>query len=263
MIALHQFDVIIVNSSGGKDSLASLYEVVRQAKAQDYPMDQIVVSHQDLKSMEWEGTKELVEQQAALFGLSVEISAYRDKDGNEKDLLDYVERRGMWPSSKARFCTSDFKRGPGGRVITKLTKGMDQSNVLYVFGFRKQESTARSKKEPFTFNKRQSTKTREVWDWLPIHDWTEERVWSVIKGNDLPYHRAYDLGMPRLSCCFCIFSPFDALVVAGRENPELLQRYVDQEARIGHSFKSDLKLASVKAAIDEGYEPKKIKNWIM
>lgn len=30
-----------------------------------------------------------------------------------------------------------------------------------------------------------------------------------------------DLGMPRLSCCFCIFSPRSALLLAGKHNPGL------------------------------------------
>lgn len=69
--------------------------------------------------------------------------------------------------------------------------------------------------------------------------------------------------MPRLSCVFCIFSPFDALVIAGKENPELLDKYVQVEEKIKHSFKQDASLASVKEAIAEGYEPKTIENWIM
>ena len=57
---LNNYDLIIINSSGGKDSLAALYEVCRIAKDQDFPFSKIAVSHQDLGSMEWEGTKELV-----------------------------------------------------------------------------------------------------------------------------------------------------------------------------------------------------------
>jgi hypothetical protein len=52
------------------------------------------------------------------------------------------------------------------------------------------------------------------------------------------YHFAYDLGMPRLSCCFCIFASEDALMIAGKHNPELLTEYVRVETKIDHTFKN-------------------------
>ena len=69
--------------------------------------------------------------------------------------------------------------------------------------------------------------------------------------------------MPRLSCCFCIFSPFDALVCAGYANPELLDRYVEVEEKIGHTFKNGFAIKEVKEAIKKGYKPKNISDWVM
>lgn len=260
---LFDYDLVVVNSSGGKDSVCALWEVCRLATEQNYPFKQIVVSHQDLGNVEWKGTKELVKQQADQFGLETYYSKRFDKDGKAETLLEYVERRGKWPSRPQRYCTSDFKRGPGARIVTMLTKGMGECRVLYVFGFRADESPARAKKEVFCQNKKLTTKKRTVIEWLPIHDWNTERVWKTIHENKLPYHPAYDLGMPRLSCCFCIFSPFDALVVAGKENGELLDEYIAVEERIGHTFRNDFSIKSVREAIDEGYEPKRIDNWVM
>src|SRR5690606_27892225 len=160
--------------------------------------------------------KELAEQQALYFGFNFIVSRRRTKEGVEETLLDYARRRKKWPSNKQRWCTSDFKRGPGGTVVTYITKGIKvNQKVLYVFGFRSQESPARAKKQVLKLNTNLSTKKREVWEYCPILDWTIDFVWGVIRANKLPYHSAYDLGMPRLSCVFCIFSPFDALVIAG------------------------------------------------
>jgi 3'-phosphoadenosine 5'-phosphosulfate sulfotransferase (PAPS reductase)/FAD synthetase len=263
-INLHEYDLVIVNSSAGKDSLAALWDIVCKAKHQAYPKKQIVVSHQCLSDSEWEGTRDLAKQQADLFGFSFHVSKRRDKDGYEETLLEYAERRGKWPSSKQRWCTSDFKRGPGARVVTKLTKGMMAGlKVLYVFGFRAQESPSRKKKEPLAINKGLTTKSREVWDYLPIHDWSEKKVWETIHANKLPYHKAYDYGMPRLSCVFCIFAPFDALVIAGIHNPELLDKYIGVEQRTGHDFKQQHSLQDVRDAIEKGYKPKTIANWKM
>ena len=243
---LSKYNLIVINSSGGKDSLCALYETVRMAKEQGFPMDQIVVSHQDLGDVEWKGTKELVKTQADLFGLKTYYSKRRDKNGHEGDLLQYVEDRGKWPGMNQRYCTSDFKRGPGARIVTMLTKGMDESRVLYVFGFRKEESPARSKKEVLKINKKMTTKKRTVHEWLPIHEWDSEKVWKVIKENNLPYHPAYDLGMSRLSCCFCVFASKSDLMISGKANPELLDKYVALEEKIGHSFKSDMKIKEIK-----------------
>lgn len=260
---LKDFDLIVFNSSAGKDSLVALWEVCRLAKEQNYPFEKIVVSHQDLGRMEWIGTKELVKKQADLFGLKTYYSKRRNKNGYEETLLEYVLRRGKWPSNKQRYCTSDFKRGPGGRIVTQLTKNMRDCKVLYVFGFRAEESPARAKKEVFKFNNKLSTKKRKVYDWLPIHDRSTKTVWDIIRDFKLPYHPAYDLGMPRLSCCFCIFSPFDALVISGYANPDLLDEYIEVERKIGHKFRKDFSLEEVKQAIESGYRPKKINNWIM
>lgn len=262
-INLHDYNLIIINSSGGKDSLCALWAVWMTASDQEYSLDKIVVSHQELGSVEWEGTKSLVKEQSDIFGFKTYYSKRRNSEGYEEGLLEYVERRGKWPSNKQRYCTSDFKRGPGARVVTSLTKELGPCKVLYVFGFRKEESPSRAKKAPFQLNKRLTTKKREVWDWLPIHEWSEEDVWDTIYNYKLPYHPAYDLGMPRLSCVFCIFSPFDALVVAGKQNPELLQQYIDVEKKIGHTFRDGFSMKSVQEAINKGYSPESISNWRM
>lgn len=263
MIRLHDYDLVIINSSAGKDSLCALYEVCKLAVEQNFPLQRISVSHQDLGIVEWPGTRELVKVQADLFGLRTHYSRQRNKEGKEETLLEYVEKRGKWPSRNQRYCTSEFKRGPGARVITKLARFLKKSKVLYVFGFRADESPARKKKSVLILNKRASTRSRKVYEWLPIHDWNSKKVWETIKANDLPYHPAYDLGMPRLSCCFCIFSPFDALVVAGKANPELLDKYIAVERKIKHTFRDGFSIASVKDAIDNGYEPKRIADWVM
>ncbi len=260
---LHDYDIIIINSSGGKDSLCAVYEICQMADNQLYNRDKIVVSHQDLGKSEWKGTKELLQKQSDLFGLKTYYSKRRNKDKYEETLLEYIERRGMWPSNKQRYCTSDFKRGPGERVVTMLTKPLGKCKVLYVFGFRKEESPARSKKEVLKRSTKLTTKKRIVDEYLPILSWSSKMVWSTIKNFNLPYHFAYDLGMPRLSCVFCVFSPFDALVIAGRANPELLDEYIAVQQRIGHLFRDKFSLEEVKQAIKDNYYPKTVNDWIM
>jgi len=69
--------------------------------------------------------------------------------------------------------------------------------------------------------------------------------------------------MPRLSCCFCIFAPREALLLAGKHNPELLGEYVEVERRIGHRFRVNLALADVKRDLEGGVEAGPVKTWEM
>lgn len=266
---LKSYDWIMVNSSAGKDSQTSLRQVVLEADRQGFPRDRIVVVHADLgetlegNSYEWSGVPELAGRQAAHYGLRFEVVKRRKADGSSDSILEYTERRGAWPSSTVRFCTSEFKRTPCRRVITQLdreirTDRKQQIRVLQVFGFRAEESPARAKKANFEHDKRSSTKTRHVDNWLPIQDWLEGEVWDDIKASGVEHHEAYDLGMPRLSCCFCIFAPREALLVAGEHNRPLLDEYVAVERRINHTFRQELPIAEIAAALDAGERAGKI-----
>jgi hypothetical protein len=61
----------------------------------------------------------------------------------------------------------------------------------------------------------------------------------------------------------CIFIPRSALLLAGKRNPELLAEYVLVEKQIGHSFRQELPLASIREALAQGEEPDRTPNWIM
>ncbi len=69
-------------------------------------------------------------------------------------------------------------------------------------------------------------------------------------------NRPPDDWTPRLSCRFCIFAPRAALILSGKHNPELLDKYVAVEKEIGHSFRVNLPLADIQKAIETGEETK-------
>lgn len=251
---LTQWRWIVINSSGGKDSQTALREVYHLCCVDGVDLKRLVISHQCLGEQEWPGTLDLVREHAEHYGLRLEVSSYRDRDGVEGSLLDYVRKRRMWPSSQQRFCTSEFKRGPGGRVLVKLYRE-SPGRLLNVYGFRADESPARAKKPVFIRNARFSTLSREVWDWLPIHNWTLPGVWNDIKGSGVRHHAAYDIGMPRLSCRLCIFAPRGALILAGKANPETLEAYIAVEKEIDHTFQHGRSLSEIKTAIESGEQP--------
>lgn len=239
---LRAYDLLLLNTSGGKDSQSMLDYVVELAD-QAGVRDRITAVHADLGRMEWDGTRELAIAQAAHYGIRTVVVA--NKNG---DLLDAIERRGMFPDAARRWCTSDWKRGPVLTAMTSLVKQLDlprQARILNCMGMRAQESKARATRAPFLFNGRASNGRRHVDDWLPIHAWTVEQVWTRIAASGVPFHPAYALGMPRLSCSFCVLASKGALVRAAQLRPELAGEYAAVEVRIGHRFRKDLSMAEI------------------
>jgi 3'-phosphoadenosine 5'-phosphosulfate sulfotransferase (PAPS reductase)/FAD synthetase len=259
---LADYDYIVINTSAGKDSQAMMEYVVRLADEAGV-RDRVVAVHCDLSRVEWKGTRELADLHCNLYYHIPLFVVHREKG----DLLDQVEARGMWPDSGNRYCTSDQKRDQVAKLHTKLVSESNisgrQVKILNCMGLRAEESPARAKKTAFEVNKRQTNGKRLVMDWLPIHTWTTVKVWEVIEASGVPHHYAYDLGMPRLSCVFCIFAPKDALVVAGKHNPELLDEYIRVEAKIDHTFKNGFKIAEIRDLIQAGYQPKNLQSWVM
>jgi 3'-phosphoadenosine 5'-phosphosulfate sulfotransferase (PAPS reductase)/FAD synthetase len=238
------FDIILVNTSAGKDS-QTMMRVVVGAATEAGVLDRVVAVHADLGRVEWEGTADLAEEQAGHYGLRF-IKVARPQG----DLLTHIEAHGKFPSSAARFCTSDHKRGQVRKVITALVKEQGLSRpvrVLNCMGLRAQESPARAKKEAFRYDAAASGKgtVRQVFEWLPILDWSLDEVWKDIAASGVRYHEAYDFGMPRLSCCFCVLSTKSALVLAAQHNPRLADEYAAVEVRIGHHFTHKLSMAMI------------------
>lgn len=130
-------------------------------------------------------------------------------------------------------------------------------------GLRAQESPARAKKRIFEFDQSASNSRRSVYNYLPIFNWRTEQVWERIKESGVEHHKAYDLGMPRLSCVFCIFAPEAALITAGIHNAELLDQYIAVEDRIEHLFRKDFSLRKVRDAISAGTAVGTIESWSM
>ena len=250
---LASFDCVLVNSSAGKDSQAMLDYLVELADAQGVSRDKFVVVHCDLGRVEWEGTLDLAREQAEHYGLRFEV-VRRDLG----DLLTQVEQRheanlakgksqAPWPSSTARWCTSDQKTSQVLKLITRLTAELSlprQARILNCLGIRAEESPARAKKVAYEVEAKSNGK-REIVRWLPIFDWTEEQVWDRIHASGVRYHEAYEVGMERLSCCFCVLASRKDLTIAAKHNPELAAEYVAVERRVGWKFTNTFSIEDI------------------
>jgi 3'-phosphoadenosine 5'-phosphosulfate sulfotransferase (PAPS reductase)/FAD synthetase len=280
------YDLIIINSSAGKDSQAMLAFLVWLADRQGFPRSRILVVHADLGRVEWQGTRELAEEQAHAYGLAFATVS------RAEDLLDQVETRRRtldadavaldadaealraagwvrfaelaaklaqakrdtpaWPSSSARYCTSDQKTAQVVKLMTEIVRSWYASGetrpmrILNTLGIRGEESPARAKKDPLTTDPASNTR-RHVTRWLPIFEWTAREVWAVIYASGLRWHSAYDRGMPRLSCVFCVLAGRKELVIAARENPGLAAEYIRVERAVGHTFQAGASIEGIAA----------------
>jgi 3'-phosphoadenosine 5'-phosphosulfate sulfotransferase (PAPS reductase)/FAD synthetase len=255
---LDWYDIFLVNSSAGKDSQAMLSHLVRLSDETGVSRSKFVVVHADLGRVEWPGTLQLARAQAEKLGLRFEVVE------REEDLLDHVLTRdkalrarpdddgkaAAWPSSTTRWCTSDHKTSQVVKLITRLVDEIDPKRIgrpvriLNCLGIRAAESYARAKKVPFGPDPAGNGK-RRIDRWLPIFHWSEDQVWKEIRRSGLPHHPAYDQGMKRLSCCFCVLASTDDLVTAARLMPELAATYADVERQIGKSFKNGQSMAEI------------------
>jgi 3'-phosphoadenosine 5'-phosphosulfate sulfotransferase (PAPS reductase)/FAD synthetase len=111
--------------------------------------------------------------------------------------------------------------------------------VICAMGLRAQESSTRARKAMFT-SRTDSTapsKGRFVWNWLPIHDWTEQQVWEEIHQHGNLFHPAYGLGNQRLSCALCVLASLNDLLNGAIHNPDAYRELCRIEAVTGYSFR--------------------------
>jgi len=118
-------DLILINTSGGKDSQTMLEEVVRTARRLRIPKQKLVVVHADLGVVEWPGTRELAQEQTKHYGLRFEVVKYKNAEGEHHDLLEHILERGMWPDSQSRYCTSNFQAIPSADADDPICPGSE------------------------------------------------------------------------------------------------------------------------------------------
>jgi hypothetical protein len=212
------------------------------------PASQLVVIHAHLPGVEWEGVIDHIENTVSHEFHVVQAC---------KTFLEMVERRGMWPSPSTRQCTSDLKVTPIAKLMRRLSTERGYTKIVNCLGLRAEESPGRAKKEPFKVNKKETNSKREVFEWLPIHDWKIDQVFQsgghsfadwrsrvdLYRRGDKQkafegwsFHPVYVKGMTRLSCKFCIMASEGDLCTASKLDPELFKTYNEMERKLDHTF---------------------------
>jgi len=234
----HQGAIFYVSHSGGKDSQAMYLAICKIV-----PHNQIRAIHADLGDIEHAGVKKHIIGNLT-HSSELRIAQAFDKCGEAVDLFDMIRRRrtmldakgkteaSPFPSSAARFCTSDLKTGPIWREIRRDGHPI----VVNCVGIRAEESNSRAKKVgsrgTLNLNKKNTNGKRQAYDWWPIADWTIEQVWDEISDAGQQPHPVYASGNDRLSCVFCIFGSPNDLRNGRQARPDLYQRYIDLEIEV-------------------------------
>jgi 3'-phosphoadenosine 5'-phosphosulfate sulfotransferase (PAPS reductase)/FAD synthetase len=258
-LQLPDYDVILVNISGGKDSQAMLDVTVHAAGAAAVS-SRVVAVFADLGSAdEWPGTADLAAEHAAHYGLRFEVVRREVTDPatgerRPQGLIEHIASRPQqkWPDAARRYCTSDLKRAPVYRLMTRLAAEQRAAGaagrpvrILNVLGMRAAESPRRALLTPFSRDDRASNGVRHVDQWLPIHAWDTAQVWERIAAAGTRPHPVYAHGMPRLSCRFCVLASRSALVLAARLDPDGALRRANLEDAMGHQFRADMSMREI------------------
>lgn len=181
---LHEYDLIIIRISGGKDSQTEMRETWRVCVEQGIDPTCVLVEYDDLNGDKpeeratWPGTadigahlvakygdrpgsKELARQQAAHYGFRFVVAKQKARPALMTDMRTRKSKDGKtrFPDAKNRWCTSDHKRAAGRLLLTAEVKRWGgrkrwgrPMRILTVMGFRAEESTGRKNRPVFSFD---------------------------------------------------------------------------------------------------------------
>ena len=247
MVELSDYNGIVISISGGKDSQTILDEMFYAVKRDNWG-GRLLAVHADTGA-EWPQSLPHCQMLCKHYGIELRVAI------PHRALPEHIERRcrklqadgrkGGWPSSACRYCTSDCKRNPIQKVIREVFDTKNTYSVLSVTGERREESSHRAKLSEIEPNKPLTAGKRSVMNYRPILDMTLEQVWTRIRETGLPRHVAYDLGNERLSCALCVLANERDIRNGAVHNPELRDRYLQIERETGHTFKNGKSLQKI------------------
>ncbi|MFA5298530.1 MAG: phosphoadenosine phosphosulfate reductase family protein [Lutibacter sp.] len=233
---------VLVAYSGGKDSQASLLWAIDK------------FGRKNVESVfcdtGWEHPITYEHIINTVTDLGIKHTTVRSKiyDG----MIDMAEKKKRFPSSQARFCTSELKSIPFIDYV------LDQDeHLIIVQGIRSQESFNRSqmKKECSFFKyyfqpyndkgKKHTYRKKEVIEWCkkysddifrPVFDWTGQQVIEYIIHKGQKPNPLYKQGFKRVGCFPCIMSGHKEVFEIINRYPERFNEIIEHENRIGSSF---------------------------
>lgn len=197
---------ILVQFSGGKDSQACLIKAVN-----DYGKENVTAVFCDTG---WEHEDTYTHIHNVCNQLNVELITLKSR--KYKDFVDMSIKKGRFPSTMARFCTSELK------VIPMIDYILSQDDSFIIIqGIRAKESKARAGydvecsyfKEYFNDEVKGLYHKKAVLEWCKTHDasvlrpifrWSAQDVIDYILKNGQRPNPLYERGFSRVGCFPCV-----------------------------------------------------------
>ena len=194
-----------VGVSGGKDSTALLLWMIHESGISH---GQIIASFCDTQN-EADCTYEHVGM------LNSEVFPIRTIQ--TEGFLNLALRKKRFPSTKARFCTTELKLKPTKRFLDSLQLQYSNFEIIPVSGVRAGESEAR-KNLPEWGNPMDSYFGLK--EWRPLIKWQIEDVLTIHAKYKIPLNPLYSQGARRVGCFPCIMSSKPELRLMAENFPE-------------------------------------------
>ena len=275
----HDYDVIIVAFSGGKDSISCFLHLLDLG----VDKDKIELWHHNIDGkegdsfMDWPVTtdyckkfashfnvryyeswkvggfeKELMRQEEYTTGYKFETPDGLKHVGNGspgcKRSLGKIKTVRKFPQlaglNAGRWCSAYLKIMVMRAAIKNQERFRGQ-RTLVITGERGEESTARAgycDQEVYETDSRNKENGMWIDQWRPIKHWLETHVWNIIERYGVVVPPSYYLGYSRFSCKDCIFGNADQWATGAYLDPEGVERKAKLEEEFKYTMRRDISI---------------------
>ena len=159
---------------------------------------------------------------------------------NQKNFMDLLLERQMWPDMKNRWCTSYLKTGATDKWI-RANRNILGERMLFITGERRDESPRREKYPELDWHSttlKTERKGKFICHWYrPALDYEKGKMFEYGKDLGIDPHPCYRY-VSRCSCMFCVFMMDKHTIENMKNHPGEAQRWLQAELRIGHTWKN-------------------------